>query len=480
MNTRTGMARSLIIAVSLTAMAPRISANAQQPQAGSSSGRTGAASSLGSAPKNLTNVRGILFFSADDGIHGRELWKTDGTAVGTVLVEDIAPGSAGSGPESLTEVGGALFFSANDRTHGRELWTSDGTDLGTVLVRDIVQGPRGSRPQEIVAKSGRAFFSANGLAHGRELWRSDGTSLGTLLVKDINPSGDSNLGWPYHVPTLPYQFTNVAGTLFFEANDGSHGQQPWQSDGTAKGTVRVNPAIDFTDAGGAYPTPGPFTAVGDKAFFGWQSDGSQGSDLWVSDGTPAGTKALPAESVYSLTDVGGVCFFGSFANPGVIGRSDGTVAGTFTVKAPSPNIKAHISSLTQVSGNLFFVAGDGSGGITGRELWVSDGTESGTVVVKDISPAGQSQPSYLTDVHGELFLQATTRRGGTELWRSNGTDAGTTQVADITAGAGSSNPADLTAVGTAVFFAADDGVYGTELWKSDGTSAGTVLVADIS
>ena len=94
----------------------------------------------------LTAVGDVLLFHMEDDIHGDELWRSDGTAAGTRLVEDIAPDGAGSNPTNLVDVGGILFFIADDGTHGDELWKSDGTDAGTVLVRDIVGGRRSPFP----------------------------------------------------------------------------------------------------------------------------------------------------------------------------------------------------------------------------------------------------------------------------------------------------------------------------------------------
>ena len=97
----------------------------------------------GSNPYGLTETNGVVFFTADDGVHGRELWKTDGTASGTVLVKDIddIPSEyPGSYPESLTAVNNTLFFTADDGVHGREFWKSDGTTSGTTLVKDINVG----------------------------------------------------------------------------------------------------------------------------------------------------------------------------------------------------------------------------------------------------------------------------------------------------------------------------------------------------
>src|SRR4029077_6296011 len=101
---------------------------------------------LNSNPKFFTQVNGsLVFFSADDGTHGRELWAGNGTAAGTFLV-DINPGTGGSDPRLLTNVNGTLFFSANDGTHGVELWESNGAAAGTFLVKDITPGANGGYP----------------------------------------------------------------------------------------------------------------------------------------------------------------------------------------------------------------------------------------------------------------------------------------------------------------------------------------------
>ena len=91
-------------------------------------------------PSNLTNVNGTLFFSADDGTNGSELWKSDGTAAGTVLVKDIRPGSQRLYPEQPDERERHAVLRGRRRHDGPELWKSDGTAAGTVLVKDINPG----------------------------------------------------------------------------------------------------------------------------------------------------------------------------------------------------------------------------------------------------------------------------------------------------------------------------------------------------
>ena len=173
----------------------------------------------GSYPAEIVAVGSTAFFTATTPQHGLELWKSDGTEAGTILVKDIRAGSLGSNilsyppPSSwLTNVGGTLFFVANDGGTGTELWKSDGTEAGTVRVKDIRAGLDSSSPSLLTNVGGTLFFVAHDGVTGAELWKSDGTEAGTVLVKDTRPGlNGSSVIAP----------TNVGGTLYFGVNGSS-------------------------------------------------------------------------------------------------------------------------------------------------------------------------------------------------------------------------------------------------------------------
>ena len=384
---------------------------------------------LGNDREDLIESNGALFFAADDGVNGFELWKSDGTNSGTVLVKDINPGPGGFTIESMIEINGTIFITRNNSST-IQLWTSDGTDAGTVMLKET-SGIL-STIHSLTELNGTLYFTAGGDNDGGiELWTSDGTLAGTVQVKDIvpGPAGSS-----------PLQLTNVSGTLFFFADDGVNGRELWKSDGTEVGTVLVKDIVP--GPGGSFPVVGEMIAVNGTLFFNADDD-VNGIELW---------------------------------------KSDGTEVGTTLVKDILPGIgNGFPFSLTNLNGILYFTA---TNGINGAELWKSDGTEIGTVMVKDIFPgAGDANPLALTTSNGTLFFGADNGIHGRELWKSDGTPAGTVLVKDINP-AGDSNISDfenaITSVGNTLYFAATDGVSGRELWKSDGTSEGTVQIGDLN
>ena len=412
--------------------------------------------SNGSNPTSLTEFDGQLFFTANDGVTGSELWISDGTANGTQLLKDIDTtdnpyGPSGSYASDFTEFDGQLFFTADDGITGQELWVSDGTADGTQLLKDINPGsydvdidyPASSYASDFTEFDGQLFFSANDGVTGNELWVSDGTANGTQLLKDINTTDN-----PYGPSSsLPSNFTEFDGQLFFTANDGVTGSELWISDGTANGTQLLKD-IDTTDnpygPSGSYASD--FTEFDGQLFF-TADDGITGRELWVSDGTANGTQLLK------------------------------DINTTDSPYGPGP------FSFTEFDGQLFFTADDG---VTGRELWVSDGTANGTQLLKDInttdSPYGSSSSdaSDFTEVDDKLFFTADDGVTGRELWVSDGTANGTQLLVDINNDIFSNPPQNLTTAGDLLFFITDDGFTGTELWISDGTAEGTQLFQDIN
>src|SRR5262245_30904868 len=431
----------------------------------------------GSNPANFVVVKNTLFFVADDGVHGPELWMSNGTATGTVLLKDIHPGIGGSNLADLTNVGdNSLFFRADDGVHGRELWKSDGTPEGTVLVKDINPGSGDAYPCELTDLDGTLYFvaaeqmKASGYPDGT-LWKSDGTEAGTVLVKDLTPGGEISLSF----------LTNVGGTLYFSANDCLTHDALWKSDGTTAGTVLVKDGFGLRALS-------ELTAVNGMLFF------NHCGSLWKSDGTTAGTVFLKAfPSIFSgpdnLTDVGGTLYFsGDDGSSGKeLWKSDGTAAGTVLVKDINPGkskfslggdmwMRGGGSSsypnssvprfLTNVNGRLYFAASNATSKTgNGNDLRTSDGTAGTTSLVKDIVPGtGSSAPSELVNVNGLLYFTANDGVHGTELWQSNGTAAGTVMVQDINPGSAGSAPASLVAMSNKLYFSADDGTLGRELW----------------
>ncbi len=412
-----------------------------------------------------------MYFRADDGINGMELWKTDGTAATTVLVKDINPGSGDSDADDIEPIGTVVYFSAEDGTNGEELWKTDGTAAGTVMVKDIRPGSTGSNASTLHNANGMLLFKANDGVHGEELWTSDGTAAGTVMIKDINPgSNDASIG----------TISTVGNVTYFVASDGTSGEELWKTDGTAAGTVMlkdINPG-----AGDAFDGGNNFAREYNGLVYFWATDGVNGMELWKTDGTAANTSmvidinpgaANGAGQVPIIYVHNGMMYFtGVDANGAELWKSDGTAAGTTMVKDINPGSgSGYIGGFPAILNNeIYFGANDG---VTGIEIWKTDGTTAGTVFVKEVvpGPTGLSFPFFLATVSSPFvfYFPANDGTSGNELWRSDGTAAGTAIVADIAPGAASGLISlNITYdIGTPLYIVANDGVSGDEPWIID-------------
>lgn len=248
----------------------------------------------GSEPSDFTELNGQLCFRAMDNTHGQELWITDGTSAGTKMLKDIYPGASGSSqllakPLSIfIQYGNELLFGATDGAHGFELWKTDGTNAGTVMVKDINPGTGdGFSATGWIEFSGRVYFLGISPAEGGELWATDGTDAGTQMLKDIYPGSLSG---------HPRYFTKMGNRIYFSAKDAAHGDELWASDGTAGGTMMVYDAVPGTVSG----RPERNITYKNHVYFAGD-DGTGLWSLWISDGTGAGTKLIAPPNATNTT-----------------------------------------------------------------------------------------------------------------------------------------------------------------------------------
>ncbi|QGJ71066.1 Hypothetical protein PBC10988_27690 [Planctomycetales bacterium 10988] len=371
--------------------------------------------------QELTAVGNLVFFSAD-GSNGRELWKSDGTAAGTTMVKNLTDdtGSEGiqsSSPESLVNVGGILFFTANDGTSGREIWATDGSDTNTFLLKEIAPNEAGSDPLYLTNINSTLFFQANDGSSGQELWVSNGESSGTYLLKDINANGSSN----------PNFFVEANGTIFFTAENGTNGVELWSTDGTSTGTQLVKNINASGDS-----NPYQLTNAGGNLYFVAEGSANNPA-LWKSDGTSDGTVLVkdihPGSAppqIEFIEFVTGTVYFS--ANDGVHGRELWRTRGTSeTTELVSDLLSGSGSSnpqdLISRNGTLYFLANDGVGGV---ELWSLDSIRPGLL----ISPNGTATANSMITFTFQ-FSEEVTGFTASDIQVTNGTK-GTFSTVDAT------------------------------------------------
>ena len=405
-----------------------------------------AAGSADASPDNFLVMGSTLYFTANDGVHGKELWKTDGTAGGTVMVKDIDVGLPGSHPASLTNANGVLYFSADDGVNGRELWKSNGTSSGTAMVRNLNTTAAGDgvpMDGEIVAVGSTVYFAGNTPITGTELYKSDGTSSGTKLVRDMSLPGTVQSPQSSN----PRQFARVGTQVFFVATTDIAGPYVengiWVTNGTESGTVRVSVGGDFRS----------LTAVGDGLYYE-----SQGSLFRVRIANGFINELMLRYGVGEVSEfkqIGGITYFGAKEGADVprLWRTDGTPTGTFSIKSFSPQTGyggGGPEGLFEWNGTLHFR-------VYGRQIWKSTGTTAGT---SGVVTFGEGSPGILGATSSRLYIS-----GSEVLFSSNGTGAGTVRVQTVRTHG--SAPSNLVAFRDTLLFTADDGQSGVELRTVD-------------
>ena len=415
---------------------------------------------------STVEYNGILYYSFNDGTHGTEIWRSNGTSNGTYMISDINSGSASSHPSNLIVVNKVLLFTATTSDKGCEIWSVNlnGSRPSASLIVDIIAGPDSSSPGNFVSHTDNLgneemYFSAFRASTGRELWKTDGTKLGTSMVKDISPGADSS---------NPSEFLSADGDLFFAADNGINGNELWKTNGTAVSTVMIKDIYP----GGSVRSSDPHNLFyyDDILYFAATNKQKQYSndkhvELWKSDGTSSGTlllKNLNENEGSSTADNSGfprdfalyrdtVYFIARHTNGLTrLWMTDGTSGGTVTVlshsSAPGGPLIAsqnwlyylgndsrdlvayndvtgvhetvsdntYPKNVAAHNGLIYFNGRNGS--VADLELFVSAGSTVNTGLIADIDIAHSSNPQHLVSSN-KLLLFAHTLSTGFELYQ---------------------------------------------------------------
>jgi ELWxxDGT repeat protein len=422
---------------------------------------------------------GVVYFHFDDGIHGQEVWRTDGTALGTYLLRDVCPGvCSGSNwnlfwPGTIGSAAGTLFFVANDGVHGPELWRSDGTALGTQMVRELTAGSAGTQiPGPMIEVSGQLFFIARTAEDGPAVWRSDGTAKGTTLFWDPVPGPSGGL----------VSLEAGPGWLWVQTADAW-----WRVDGTPGGTYPVGP-----DAGTAFRMVrdevgaselGELVLVTEQGLA--VSDGSSGGAVLIHPGIEQGTRFVVDREVilYPARD-------GPSPAPRSVWRYSGGLGAPENLGLDAVAEASTVGPLVQLADGT--VVATAYGPTTGHELWAIPPLGP-PVLLADILPSAGSGIRYELEIYGStawkevaggLVFLADDGQRGFEPYFTDGTPGGTMALpelvpgpAGVVTGQFSQRPDLFNLPGPLMFrHVASDGV---KLAVSDGTPSGTRNVKTI-
>ena len=361
-----------------------------------------------SSVRQFAKANDLLYFTVRNPLidNGYDIYRSDGTTPGTFRIAERTAVTS-----QMVILGNQVLFAADNANTGDELWKTDGTVAGTVLVRDILPDvffgyvPYSSSPSNLTVFNGTLYFSAVRGIQQRELWKSDGTTAGTVLAVDVFPGETLSSGVDH--------ITVYQGQMYFTARDAT-GLRLFRSNGTTAGTVAVSSTFqsmgDLVVAGGSLYFPAKTASAGEEL---WKVTGNA-RPVMVKDIRPGSSSASPKQLVHANDKLYFVADNGS--NGVELWQTNGTAAGTVMVRDVRPGGSGsdpHI--MRAMNGVLFFSANDGAHGV---ELWQTNGSVSGASLVADLNPGEASSfPAAMSPRGDELLFRAFNPSIGTELLR---------------------------------------------------------------
>lgn len=335
-----------------------------------------------------------------------KIWKSDGTAAGTTLVYSFTPSAGFSNVGIFYSVpahyknysvdGNILYFSAFDATNGKELWRTDGTPAGTIMIKDIKAGTGTSQSSGFCKIPSTTLFIAQSVGLESKLWKTNGTTVGTEQIP---------VAEPFYI--VNQDMAKLGDKVIFFAHNTVDGYEPYVSDGTAAGTFmlkNINPSGNSltTQAMGLH-----LKIAGQYCYF--IANNGTTNALWRTDGTIAGTiEVIPnvtngiSDAGYSTTDAENIWFVnytGTNATQQLY-KSNGTVEGSSLIYS---NL-SYAQNLTTYKGALWFQSRD-VGQLYNAEVWRSDGLTLNTELALDVAAlSGSSDPYAFFELNDKLYF----------------------------------------------------------------------------
>ncbi|MGK2859752.1 MAG: ELWxxDGT repeat protein [Thermoanaerobaculia bacterium] len=445
-----------------------------------------------------------VLFTASALNSGQELWVTDGTTTGTRLIKDATPGTPGTHFSTHQRAIGLDFVAAGGFVYWRrsgeinqnfELWRTDGSASGSSLELTLGSGCGVApgldfAPRSWAAPIGDDLFFIPATCSGR-VWKFDSSTRTASPVTDFNATqlfkvngrlvtvSDTEI----RVSDESGTFSSTSSQLWTDARyikahevDGglalltsNPGSELWLTDGTAAGTYRRASFTNFSPSRilGATSTDVFFEDYDDL--------------LVVSIATGAITSIQVSEQILDGMPLGDALIFstidGSLSNTMYsVWRSEGTPETTHAIRALGPGPLLTPPSFVRLGDKLVFVGTDPE---HGGEPWVTDGTPDGTLPIADLYPGPTQSEAKLVVLGSQLLIAARHEQFGHELWISDGLPSGDTRlIANIADDTGSSRPSMLTTSGTRLYFQAYQPDTAYEPFVSDGTAEGTGKLID--